>query len=171
MQSQNGFPVLSAGSPKLHKWIIPGTKRHFYMRNGSAGFLLAHIALWYHEKVDRLDGGIWDEWGYAFRPIRGSDTTYSNHASGTAIDVDATQWPLGTTNMPRLKKIKIRARLKLYRGAIRWGGNYAGRKDEMHFEIDKSLSACERVAMKLMNTPRGKRILKANPGQEQVIKS
>jgi HK97 family phage portal protein len=35
-----------------------------------------------------------DDWGYAERPIRGS-TVVSNHASGTAIDLNATCWTLG----------------------------------------------------------------------------
>ena len=169
--SQNGWPVLESGSSKLHKWVIPGANRHFYMRNGSAGFLLAHFILWYHEKIEPIDGGIWDEWGYAFRPIRGQESGYSNHASATAVDVDATQYPLGTTHMSAKKKAKIRLRLRIFSGCIRWGGDYINRKDEMHYEINKSISACERVAKRLIPTKRGRRILAANPGQEKVIRS
>ena len=55
--SQNGFPALASDSPSLHKWIIPGTDRHFVARNGSAGFLLAHFALWFHECVEPLNVG------------------------------------------------------------------------------------------------------------------
>lgn len=169
--SQNGWPVLSSGSSLLHKWVVPGTGRHFVLRNGSAGFLLMHLVLWYHEKVQSISGGVWDEWGYAFRSIRGQSSGYSNHASGTAIDVNATQYPLGLRRMLSWRALRIRARLALYQGCIRWGGDYSGRKDEMHFEINRYLSTCERVAKRLMNTKRGKRILEANPSQRAVILS
>jgi hypothetical protein len=171
--SQNGFPAVPVGHPTLHKWIIPGTDRYFVLRYGSAGFILAHFILWYHERVHALNekGQVWDEWAYAYRPVRGDSSTLSNHASGTAVDLNATLYPLGLERMLSWRKIKIRARLAFYRGTLRWGGNYTGRKDEMHVEIDKPLSACERRAKRLLKTPRGKRILKANPGQDRIIYS
>lgn len=171
--SYNGWSALDSGSSKLHKWVIPGTNRHFVLRNGSAGFLLAHFILWYHEKIHRLDetGSVWDEWAYAYRPVRGSTTRLSNHASGTAVDLNATKYPLGTTLMLAWRRAQIRARLVKYRGTIKWGGDYEGRKDEMHFEINRPLPFCERRARKLMNTKRGKRIIKANQNQRQVILS
>ena len=172
-RSQNGWPVLQSGSGQLHKWIVPGTDRYFMLREGSAGFLLCHLILWYHEKVHALNekGSPWDEWAYAYRPVRGQSSGYSNHASGTAVDLNATKYPLGRVVMADWRKTKIFARLRLYRGCIRWGGAYMGRKDEMHFEINQSLGACEKVARKLLDTERGKRILKANPGQRAVILS
>jgi hypothetical protein len=171
--SQNGWPALPSGSPALHKWVVPGADRHFVLRNGSAGFLLCHYVMWHHRNIDRLDmkGDPWDEWGYAYREIRGSETDLSNHASGTAVDLNATRYPLGTTHMSEADKRKIRKRLRLYNGCIRSGAFYEGRKDEMHFEIDRPLEACERVARRLLNTPRGVRLLKANPGQLRVIRS
>lgn len=171
--SQNGWPVLDGGSDRLHKWVIPGANRHFVLREGSAGFLLCHFILWYHEAIHRLDqkGSVWDEWAYAYRPVRGQTSGFSNHSSGTAVDLNATRYPLGTTLMAAWRKTKIRIRLKFYRSTIRWGGDYQSRKDEMHFEINRSLSPCEKMARRLLNTPRGKRILTANPGQRKVILS
>lgn len=170
--SQNGWPALSADDPRLHLWRVPGTDRHFRMRNGSAGFLLAHFILWYHEEVQRLNkkGDPWDEWAYAYRDVRGSDEV-SNHSSGTAVDLNSTRYPLGTTWMRRWRKVKIRARLLFYRRCLRWGGDYRGRKDEMHFEVNRNMEACERNAKRLMKTPRGQRILNANPSQRAVILS
>lgn len=171
--SQNGWPALAYRSDLLHKWKVPGADRHFLLRNGSAGFVLCHFILWFHESVQRLNlkGHVWDEWAHAFRDIRGYSTNLSNHASGTAVDLNATLYPLGTMLMKRWRILKIRARLLLYRGAIRWGGDYEGRKDQMHFEINRPLPGVERVARRLMNTPRGKRILAANPGQRRIILS
>lgn len=173
MLSQNGWPVIeSSESSLLHRWIVPGAARGFNLRKGSAGFLLTFTALWFDEKVEPIDVGVWDEWGWANRSIRGSTTT-SNHASGTAEDINATKHPLGKVNtFPLAKRIRIRWFLRVrMRGCIRWGGDYTGRKDDMHWEIDRSLTACEKRARKLMNTRRGRRILDANPGQRRVILS
>lgn len=171
--SQNGWPALDRDSNKLHLWKVPGTDRHFLLREGSAGFLLAHFILWYHEKVHRLNekGTPWDEWAWAWRPVRGQVSGLSNHASGTAVDLNATNYPLGTTLMKAWRKVKIRARMLWFRGTLRWGGQYEGRKDQMHFEIDKPIWVCERLARRLMDTPRGRRILKENPDQRKVILS
>jgi len=177
--SQNGWPVLAADSPKLHTWVIPakGGDSRIRLRNGSAGFILAHFLLWLAEVIEPLSGKVLDDWGYAFRPIRGQSSGYSNHASGTAADANATQHVLGRSGTfayrvkGRVAAARIRTRLRFYGGAIRWGGDYSGRKDEMHFEIVAALGVCEKVARRLMKTPRGRRILKANPGQRAVIES
>jgi hypothetical protein len=58
----------------------------------------------------------------------------SNHSSGTAIDLNATKHPLGKAGTFPLEKVAmIQALAKKY--GLRWGGDYRGRKDEMHFEI------------------------------------
>ena len=190
--SQNGWPALPYGSRLLHTWVIPartGVAR-ITLRNGSAGFVLAHFLLWFAEVVEPLAGKILDDWGHASRPVRGSETTLSNHASGTAADANATRHPLGVRGTFRFKPLVlvgaavakmrrrqrtaeelIRRRLRQYRGALRWGGDYRTRADEMHIEIDQPLPYVEQLARRLMHTPRGRRILKANPGQRAVILS
>lgn len=174
--SQNGYPVLFTNDPdgalpRLRKWVIPGTNRHIYMRDGSTGFLLAHFLLWFHEKVERIDiDKQWDDWGWAVRAIRGQDSGYSNHASGTAFDVNALQHPLGVRGTYTPQEVNmIHRRLKLYRGCIFGGLDYQNRPDEMHFEIARDIKSCERIAKLLAATPRGQRILKANPGARKVI--
>lgn len=173
LTSVNGWPVLQAGSPKLHTWVIPARtgEVRIRLRNGSAGFLLAHFLLWFAEVVEPLRGGITDDWGWAVRPVRGMTTGYSNHSSGCAADVNATKHPLGAegTFTPRQVRL-IRRRLR-WMGVLVWGGNYHFRKDPMHFEIVQPLDVCERRARRLTRTPRGIRILRANPGQRKVIYS
>src|SRR5690606_4865988 len=143
------------------RWIIPGTGRHLYARDGSAGFLLAFLALWFHERIEALDGGVWDEWGWAYRPIRGAAGGFSNHASGTAVDLNATLHPLGRrgTFARARDYLRIRRRLALMGGVLRWGGDYAGRADEMHFELARPLEVAERHARRLSRTRRGRRPL------------
>ena len=84
-----------------------------------------------------IDEGALDDWGYAFRMVRGSTDKLSNHASGTAIDLNATKHPLGKVGtFPSEKVAMIRALAKKY--GLKWGGDYKGRIDEMHFEIELS---------------------------------
>lgn len=73
--------------------------------------------------LDQYDGC------YNFRPVRGA-TNLSMHAYGAAIDFDAEHNPLGATHgrMPT----EVVAIFK--REGWRWGGDYSGRKDWMHFE-------------------------------------
>ena len=177
--SVNGHPVLSArttgGLPRLRKWIIPGANRHLLVRDGSMGFLLIHFALWWHETIGRLDapGTVWDEWGWNVRPVRGQTSGYSNHASGTAIDLDATRHPIGVSvsrTFSPLQRVRISARIAWYLGCLVWGGVWH-RPDGMHVEIAAPLDRCEKLARRLMNTKRGRRVLAANPGAREVIES
>lgn len=173
-RSQNGWPVLDQS--ETFKWVLPiqGAPRHLILRPGNAGFVLAHFALWYHERVQELNEGIWDEWGWAARAIRGSNTI-SNHASGTAIDLNATKHPLGAVGTLKfllkrgtrqeLAEVRINRVLRgIYENVIRGGLNYSGRKDEMHYEINVLPGLVRTVAARLRKTKRGKRLMKANPG-------
>jgi hypothetical protein len=170
--SQNGWPALDADSHLLRSWVIPGkgTSTQLRLRNGSAGFLLAHLALCFDSKVEVLHEPVLDDWGYAYRPVRGYSSTLSNHSSGTAIDLNATDHPLGREDtFSDEEEWLIERFLRRYAGCIRWGGDYRGRKDEMHFELDRDLAACETVARQLVDSRRGELILAANPGQRAVI--
>lgn len=171
--SQNTWPALAPDSPKLHSWVVPNSTRKLRLRNGSAGFLLVHLALWFDERIEDVDGGILDDWGYAYRPVRGYSATLSNHSSGTAMDLNATGHVLGREGTFSVSDERLITRRvnEFFDDTIRWGGEYRGRKDEMHHEIDRPMADCERVARRLLDSPRGHRILKANPGQRAVILS
>ena len=170
--SQNGWPALPAGSSKLHQWKIPAKNGliKVTLRNGSAGLLLAHYAMWYSESIEDVTGKVLDDWGWAYRAIRGESTGLSNHASGTALDLNALQHPLGVKGtLTPGERDKIAKKLRQYRGALRSGAFYSGRVDEMHVEIDKPMAYVEQVARDLLRTPRGKKIINANRGQNKVI--
>lgn len=106
--------------------------------------MLVYVAKRFDSEVEPLK---WPgNWGYAERPIRGSRTT-SNHASGTAIDLNAPRHPLGKRGTFSKKQVRaIKRILADCGGVIRWGGNYVNRKDEMHFEINAGSAAVRRVA-------------------------
>lgn len=167
--SQNGWRTIAAAETR--KWIIPGTGRHLVLNPSHAGFVLVCLALWFDEVIERLDLlGVWDEWGWADRDIRGSDQV-SNHASGTAVDLNATRHPLGmptSSTFTPAQLRKIRRKLRFLFGLIRWGGDYLGRPDAMHFEIHATPAQIRVLAFFLARTPRGRRVIKANPGYTRV---
>ncbi len=148
LRSQNGF---SAGDTSLiHSPYLPGTRIRFPqgVRKGPAGDLLMWVAKQLHERVENGGTG-YGMWGYYYRTIRGA-TGLSNHASGTAIDWHAPRHPLGARGTFSPAQVReIRAILSQTQHSIRWGGDYTGRADEMHFEVVASEAQCARVLEQL----------------------
>lgn len=135
--SQNGWPANDRSL--IDTFTVPGTDVRLPLRKGDAAVVLLYVAARWHREVERLIPG--HCWGYAERPIRGSITVLSNHASGTAADLDAPEHPLGTAPEKTFSAKQIRAIHRIIRdpildGVIRWGGDYQGRKDPMHIELN-----------------------------------
>lgn len=76
-------------------------------------------------------GKITSSGGYNDRLIRGGSRK-SNHAFGAAIDVNAAENGLGQTSGSVVPSV---ARALAAKWGLRWGGDYRGRKDLMHFEV------------------------------------
>lgn len=167
--SQNGWPVLAANSSWIRRTVIPGSDVVVPWRDGSACFLLAHLFVRLDREAEEIDGPIVNDWGWADRLIAGSDDI-TNHASATAGDYNANIHSLGRFGTWK-NAAKVRWILLRYRGCIRWGGDYVNRKDEMHFELIKSLVDVEKRARALLDTKIGREILAANPGLRGVILS
>jgi hypothetical protein len=172
--SANGYPVLTSTRtgphPRLRDFVIPTFSRRLPARDGSAGFLLVHIGYWFHREIESLAEGI-DDWGYAVRKISGSQW-YSNHSSGTALDLNAQQHPMGVATDKTFSKIqidKIHARLRMYEGCVMWGGDYRIRPDAMHFEINEPIATVVKKAQGLVKTELGRQICTANPGLLEII--
>jgi hypothetical protein len=137
LQSHNGWKASKdAAEIKIISVPIEGTKIKVRCAEAVAP-LITEFCKEFHELIEPIDGGALDDWGYAFRMIRGSTDKLSNHSSGTAIDLNATKHPLGKVGtFPAEKVPMIRALAKKY--GLKWGGDYKGRIDEMHFEIELS---------------------------------
>jgi hypothetical protein len=170
IKSQNGWPVIqSESSLRLRMFHIPATTGAVFLRlqNGHAGFVLAHYALWFAEEVETVFGG-GDDFGWSPRRIEGSDE-WSNHASATAEDLNASKHPQGQHTFTAKMTDKVHARLALpiystVEGpALRWGGDYHGTVDEMHVEVNVSASALDKTYAACLATPRGRRLRVANP--------
>jgi hypothetical protein len=70
-------------------------------------------------------------WGYGCRPITGTTSVPSNHSWGLAIDINAPVNGYGASS----HTIQQPMATLWNRYGFRWGGNYTGNKDWMHFEF------------------------------------
>lgn len=79
-----------------------------------------------------------DDWGYNYRANVNNPSQLSNHSSGTAIDLDATEHPnkVATHRTFTPKQIaEVHQILDELGGLVRWGGDYTNTPDAMHFEL------------------------------------
>lgn len=159
--SQNGWPVIDrAKNPeKIATYTVPGTQVRLPLLVGDAATCLLYVAERFHNEVEKLTAG-WC-WGFAARNVKGSTTVASNHSSGTAEDLNAPAHPLATLPTKNFTAKQIAAVHKILAdcdGVIRWGGDYSGRKDGMHFEINAGSAKVKALAIKIRkereaNTP------------------
>lgn len=88
-----------------------------------------------------------DDWSYANRAIRGRNAP-SNHSWGLAIDIDATQFPLGSRK--RLPQWIV----NLFKAhGFDYGGDWTRRPDPMHFEFNGWPSDARRIAAAIGHVP------------------
>lgn len=148
LTSYNGWPA-SKDPAKIgiQSYTVPGTNIKLRCAEAVAPLLIGFAAE-FHALIEPINEGGLDDWGYAFRMVRGSTDRLSCHSSGTAIDVNATQHPLGAIGtFPADKVPMIRALAKKY--GLTWGGDYRNRKDEMHFEISVNAQKAAKLIEKL----------------------
>lgn len=132
--SQNGWQAGTSSEIPLSSLAVGAATFPAGVRSGNVYTVLRHVAQQFDATVERLySPGCW---GHNYREISGS-TSLSNHASGTAIDCNAPDHPLGAAGTFSAAQVAaIRTILARCNGVVRWGGDYSSRKDEMHFEIN-----------------------------------
>jgi hypothetical protein len=85
--------------------------------------LLCGFASEFHHLIEPLDVGSLDDWGYAFRDVRGVPGKLSNHASGTAIDLNSSRHKLGQVGTFAKGEVPmLKALAKKY--GLTWGGDW-----------------------------------------------
>lgn len=142
--SQNGWAANSSGLMARYK--IAGTSVKVVLRRGDVSVVLLEFLRRYNAEVEKLRQS--DTGGYAYRRVRGA-SSLSNHASGTAVDVCWRKHPLGASGTYSVRQIRaVRHILADFNGVLRWGRDYRGRKDPMHFEINKGSGSVRAVANK-----------------------
>lgn len=109
--------------------------------------------VYFHEKAAAQLQKMWSDWeeaglmhliltwGGSYNPrfIRGSRTTLSNHAFGTAFDINIAWNPLGAVPALVGQKGSVRELVEIAnKNGFYWGGHFS-RLDGMHFEVAKIL--------------------------------
>lgn len=156
-RSANGWPVIPVAdkNTKTRVIAVPGSKVKLRVADDpDVATILAGVAWWVDQHVEDIDTrqgvkghDVPDDWGWAVRLIRGATRTISNHASGTAIDVNAVAHPMTVRHTWSADEIaKVDAFLARLGGTVRWGEHYKSRVDGMHFEINTTDRAKLRAA-------------------------
>ena len=137
--SQNGWAVIPAyGDPRLE--TLPQVMGSKNVLGGPVHDLFARLATLYQERVEPIARE--DSWGYSPRPITGNSKVWSNHASGTAVDFNASKYPMYRAHMSEAKIARCRALVAHFEGLLRWGGDYPRQSiDQMHWEIAKGVTS------------------------------
>ena len=132
-----GWPVIPSGDARLTV-IEPVPGRRFTVLAGPVATVLDWLIRRFHAEVEPIDQGILDDYGYNYRKVRGSDS-WSNHASGTAVDLNATKHPFKTRADQNFSPAQIAAVRQILADAtingqqvVRW----LDANDPMHFEIN-----------------------------------
>lgn len=91
ISSANGWPTIPSFSDKqLATLPIPGCRSRTLTLNKDVLPLFLGFAAHYHKHIRSLNVGSMDEWSYR-QPPKFVVTPVSNHCSGTAIDLNASQ--------------------------------------------------------------------------------
>ncbi|ACV80467.1 hypothetical protein Namu_4178 [Nakamurella multipartita DSM 44233] len=133
--SYNGWSVgTPASAIGVANYVVPGTSISIPVRSDVATVLI-HLADRFNREVEGLRSG--QVWGYDYRRNVNNPSVWSNHASGTAIDLNSALHPNGAKGSFTSSQVSaIRNILSFFGDVIYWGGDYRGTTDEMHFEID-----------------------------------
>lgn len=152
-KSQNGYSACD--SSVIAKYTVAGTSVKLNLRKGDVSVVLLDFAAWFNAHVEKLVASQCG--GYNCRVISGS-SSLSNHASGTAEDLNWSKHPQGKRHagFTDSQRSAIHARLKTYGGVIRWGDDYSGKPDAMHFEINAGPAAVKVQADKIRNAAKPK---------------
>jgi hypothetical protein len=117
--------------------------------------VLQYVAQQMHERVEPIVRSDWhqmDDWGFNYRNTTGDLTSLSCHASGTAIDYNATRHPYDVSPYRNFSSAQITEIHNIIRDLpIVWGGDYRYHPDAMHFEIMGSRSAVKAAADRIRN--------------------
>lgn len=165
--SQNGWPVLNEDGTTV---ITAGGRRWRVAKGQVATVFKAFIAR-YAREVERIDAGQLDDWSWAVRNVRGSTTSISNHASGTAVDVNALAHARGAEATFTREELLALHRLLDDFPVIRWGGFFSTTVDEMHFEISctpAQLDTWQRTGIRPPSTAGGL-LRPADPEDDDVV--
>lgn len=116
------------------------------LRRGAPAVILGDFVRRYNVQCAPVISPVWG-WSAT------NDVGNSNHLSGTAVDINAPQWPWGYLTMPQALISKINTLLAFYEGAVFWGRKW-NRPDEMHFQTGwrEGDARYDRIIAKIIGT-------------------
>ena len=136
--SYNGWPGIESSSDPRLTVIEPVKNRKFRVRAGDVATVFEWLIKRFHNEVEPIDQGQLDDWSYNYRKVVGG-STLSNHASATAVDLNATKHPFNTRATSNFTAGQIAAIRRILADAkvngqdvLRWLDGH----DPMHFEIN-----------------------------------
>jgi hypothetical protein len=93
-----------------------------------------------------------DDWGWHYKVSTGDSSVLSCHASGTAIDYNATRHPYGVSTRANFSEGQISEIHKILSEVevIVWGGDW-NTPDAMHFEINGNAAEVKVAADRIRN--------------------
>lgn len=155
--SINGWPVLDNppwSDPRLATKPVPGVPDRKLMLRAEVLPLFLALAKDYHDTIAPINEGALDDWAYSYREARYA-SSWSDHASGTAIDLNASKegW-LGMGNYAFWKNpakhkaaqdIKKRYEVVMWGGSTDFGGDYRNGPtvDWMHWAIKPGVTLAQ----------------------------
>lgn len=147
--SQNQWPAAeNRAAIGVKTFQVPGRPDVLLPLRADVAPLLLEMARWWNTWETLMVPGCW---GYAYRSIRGQSTGLSNHASGTAIDLNAPRHPLGSVGTLGVHKDAVVVKARSL--GLRSGAEFAGRKDEMHIEVAVSHDQAMAIVARLQAPP------------------
>lgn len=126
---------------------IPGHDFPAGVKGGDVHYIFTYLVRQLDARVEPIEEyAPGDEWGYNYRPNTNNPSQLSCHASGTAIDYNATQHPNRIANTwTTAQKNEIHEILQECSGVVKWLEGW----DEMHFEINGTAAQVKAAADKL----------------------
>lgn len=141
------YPAKQSAALDLTKITAGGVTFPPGVRGGDVAVVFQYLVTRLNKEVEKaVSPGCW---GYNFRPNRNANNL-SCHASATAIDYNAPAHPNGKRGTwGPVKTAKVRQILADLDHIIRWGEDFHGTPDGMHFEINATPAAVKKVANKI----------------------
>ena len=126
--------IVSVSIPQLRRALGAGAPSGMRFHKLAAAQLQGLWQDW--EAAGLLDRILTYDGAFVPRFIRGSTTTLSNHAFGSAFDINASLNGLGITPPLTGQRGAVRELVQLANTwGFYWGGHFSTRPDGMHFEI------------------------------------
>jgi hypothetical protein len=126
--------IVAVPIPQLRAALGPGAPTTMRFHNLAAEQLKGLWADW--ERANILDRVLSFDGAFVARFIRGSSTILSNHAFGTAFDINAEANCMGARPPLVGQRGCVRELAPIaHKWGFYWGGHFGNRPDGMHFEV------------------------------------